>query len=153
MTTISPTPSPGRTAAALPAKPQPRVTAFSRPFWQACNAERLILQRCTAPDCRKWIFYPRVCCPHCGGGELSWEAAAGTGTVTTFTVVHRPHHESFYPEAPFVFAAVTLAEGPLIYTRIECDPHAVEGLIGTPVEVVFRPLSPTQKAPYFRPVA
>ncbi|MEP9347732.1 OB-fold domain-containing protein [Xanthobacter sp. KR7-225] len=136
-----------------PAKPAPRLSAINRPFWQACNDERLMLQRCAAPQCRRFVFYPRACCPHCGGGALTWEQASGAGTVTTFTVVHRPHHESFYAEAPFVFAAVTLDEGVLIYTRIECDPEAVDDLIGTPVEVVFRALSPTQKAPYFRPAA
>jgi uncharacterized OB-fold protein len=132
-------------------KPTPRISAFSRPFWQACNEERLVLQRCTAADCGKLIFYPRVCCPHCGGGELKWEQVSGRGSVTTFTIVQRPHHESFYAEAPFVFAAVALAEGAMIYTRIECDPAATDGLIGKPVTVVFRDLTEKQKVPFFAP--
>lgn len=132
-------------------KPLPRITAVNRPFWDACNEGRLVLQRCAAPGCQKAVYYPRVCCPYCGGGELRWTEASGKGCVTTFTVVHRPHHESFYDEAPFVFAAVTLDEGALIYTRIECDPYQVDGLLGRRVEVIFRDLGPSQKAPYFKP--
>lgn len=133
----------------MTSKPMPRMTTFSRPFWQGCNEGRLMLQRCTASDCGKFVFYPRVCCPHCGGGDLEWKEVSGRGKVTTFTIVQRPHHESFYAEAPFVFAAVTLAEGPMLYTRIECDPAATERLIGAPVHAVFRDLTDLQKVPFF----
>lgn len=136
----------------MTSKPMPRMTAFSRPFWQGCNEGRLMLQRCTASDCGKLVFYPRVCCPHCGGGDLKWEEVSGQGNVTTFTIVQRPHHESFYAEAPFVFASVTLSEGPMLYTRVACDPAATEGLIGTPVRVVFRDLTDNQKVPFFAPL-
>jgi uncharacterized OB-fold protein len=53
-------------------------------------------------------------------------------------------------EAPFVFAAVALDEGVLMYSRIECNPSDTDGLIGRRVGVVFRDLAATQKAPYFQ---
>jgi hypothetical protein len=41
-------------------KPQPRVTEINRPFWDACNSDRLMMQKCMAPQCGKMVFYPRV---------------------------------------------------------------------------------------------
>lgn len=132
-------------------KPSPRLTAVNRPYWEGCNADKLMLQRCTAEDCGQYIFYPRVCCPHCGDGNPVWEQVSGRGQVLSYTLVQRPHHESFYAEAPFVFAAVTLEEGPMIYTRIEVDADKAEGLNGRPVAVLFRDdQSPGQKLPFFR---
>jgi len=62
-------------------KPQPRVTALNRPFWDGCSEGRLLIQHC--PACAKSIFYPRVCCPFCQHGELDWVQASGNGKVIT----------------------------------------------------------------------
>lgn len=32
----------------MTAKPAPRVTDINRPFWEGCNAGKLMLQRCRA---------------------------------------------------------------------------------------------------------
>jgi hypothetical protein len=53
-------------------KPLPRVNAINRPFWEGCNRGELVLQQCDQPDCGRHIYYPRVCCPYCGGGDLTW---------------------------------------------------------------------------------
>jgi hypothetical protein len=134
----------------MSAKPLPRITAVNRPFWEACNEEVLLLQRCTAAGCGRAIFYPRVCCPHCGDGAPEWVESKGQGRVVTFTLVQRPHHDSFYAEAPFIFAAIELDEGVLLYSRLEAPPDDTDRLIGSRVEVVYRDLGPSQKAPYFR---
>ena len=62
-------------------------------------------------------------------------------------MVHRPHHEGFGPEAPYVFAAVELAEGPLMYSRLAGRPP--EDLIGRSVRSVFVDHGPQQKVPFF----
>ena len=74
--------------------PMPRPTATNRPFFEGCNAGVLRIQRCTAEGCRRPIFYPRVCCPHCGHGTLDWADCSGSGRVISFTVVHRPGHDA-----------------------------------------------------------
>ncbi len=89
-------------------KPQPRINNINRPFWEACNEERLLLQQCQSTACGRWIYFPRVCCPHCGGGDLSWKEASGKGRIETFTVVRRPQHPSFFAEAPYYVIAVRL---------------------------------------------
>ena len=50
-----------------PARPLPQINSINRPFWDACLAGRLDLQRCDSPSCGRYVYYPRVCCPYCGG--------------------------------------------------------------------------------------
>lgn len=131
------------------AKPGPRITAINRPFWESCNEDRLLLQRCRTETCGKWVYFPRVCCPHCGGGELAWEEASGQGEIVTFTIVRRPQHPSFLPEAPYVFAAIRLAEGPLMYSRVVGVTGEEPSLLGAAVAAVFVQHGPGQKLPFF----
>jgi len=131
-------------------KPLPRINAINRPFFVACNEGVLRLQRCQSEACGKHIYFPRVCCPHCGGGDLAWEAVSGRGTIRTHTLVRRPQHPSFFPEAPYVVLAVTLDEGPLMYTRLVDGVAEDADLIGRKVEVVFSDVAPGHKLPYFR---
>ena len=132
-----------------PAKPAPRLSKINRPFFAACNEDRFILQQCELPDCGRFVYFPRVCCPHCGGGDLAWRPVSGRGRIRTFTIIRRPQHPGFFPEAPYWFAAVELAEGPLMYSRIEGRPDPDANLIGRDVQAVFVPLTPNQKLPHF----
>lgn len=117
--------------------PQPYITDISLPFWDGCRAGRLMLQRCQDPACAHFVFYPRVCCPYCGGDALQWQQASGAGRLQSWTVVHRPGHAAFMPDVPYVFAAVTLAEGPLIYSRILVPPNEPMLAIGAELRIVF----------------
>lgn len=131
-------------------KPMPRITEFDRPFWEACNRGDLMLQQCGNPACGRHAFYPRVCCPYCGGGNLSWRKASGRGTIRSFTILHHAQHESFADELPYCFLAVDLAEGPLMFSRLQGDPPPGEPLLGRAVEVVFVEHTADQKLPFFR---
>ena len=131
-------------------KPLPRVNAINRPFWDGCNRGELVLQQCDDPACARFIYYPRVCCPYCGGGALSWKPVSGRGRIATFTIVHRPQHQSFFPEAPYYVIAVELEEGPLMYSRLAVSPASPERLLRRPVKVVFHDYMPQQKLPYFQ---
>ena len=128
-------------------KPSPRKTPISAPFWEGCNDGRLMLQRCADADCERYVYYPRACCPHCGGGALDWVEVSGKGRVISWTMVHRPHHAGFGAEAPYVFVAVALAEGPLMYSRLAGAPP--ENLIGRSVRAVFVVHGPDRKVPFF----
>jgi uncharacterized OB-fold protein len=116
------------------ARPLPRETALNLPFWDGCRAGVLRLQRCLS--CQQPVFYPRVCCPHCGHGELAWFDASGQGVIASWTVIHRPGHESFMADVPYIFAAVTLAEGPVMYGRLHLAADETPG-IGLAVTAVF----------------
>ncbi len=130
-------------------KPQPRVNALTRPFWDGANERRLMIQRCRAPDCGRAVFYPRVCCPHCKSPDLEWIAAAGTGRVISHTTVHRTHHDGFNAEAPYVFAAIELAEGPCMYAQMPGAPTDGRSLVGARVRVGFVEHGPQRLMPVF----
>ena len=117
--------------------PQPRITDINRSFWDGCRANRLMLQRCTA--CGRFVFYPRVCCPYCGCGDLAWQQASGEGRLQSWTVVHRAGHDAFQADTPYVFAAVTLAEGPVLHGRMLEPPDSPSLAVGSAVRVVFPP--------------
>jgi hypothetical protein len=51
--------------------------------------------------------------------------------------VHRPGHAAFLIEAPYVFVAAMLAEGPLMYGRMMVPPDAKSLSIGSKLRVVF----------------
>jgi len=132
-----------------PIKPGPRVNKINQPFWDACNRGEMRLQQCDASGCGKWTYFPRISCPYCGGGALSWKTASGLGTIVTYTRIHRPHHKAFLSEAPYYFIAVQLDEGPLMYSRLEHAGTATE-LAGERVKAFFVEQSPGQKLPFFR---
>jgi uncharacterized OB-fold protein len=129
-------------------KPQPRITELNRPFWAGCNDGRLMIQRCLA--CQERIFYPRVCCPFCGHGDVDWVEASGKGTVISHTTVHRTHHDGFNAEAPYVFAAIALEEGPCVFAQLNGAPTDDTSLIGRAVQVEFVPHGPGQRIAAFR---
>ena len=67
----------------------------------------LILQRCA--DCGYIANFHRLGCPNCLGRLEDFDVA-GTGEVTTFSIVHR-WLERFEPHLPIVLAVVRLDEG------------------------------------------
>jgi len=131
-------------------KPQPRINELTRPFWEGANKRKLMIQRCARPDCGKAVFYPRVCCPFCKGAELNWFEASGKGRVISHSTVHRTHHDGFNTEAPYVFAAVALDEGPCVYAQIPGAPVDGRSLVDQSVIVDFVEHGPGRRMPVFR---
>jgi uncharacterized OB-fold protein len=137
------------TTASSVLKPQPRVNELTLPFWEGANNGKLMIQRCARPECGRAVFYPRVCCPFCQGAELHWIEASGRGRVISHTTVRRTHHDGFNSDAPYVFAAVALDEGPCIYAQLPGAP--LEGsLIDRRVDVAFADHGPGRRMPMFR---
>jgi uncharacterized protein len=100
-------------------------------YQQALAQGRFLIQRCAA--CSRAVFYPRMICPHCGGGDLSWEEPSGRGTVYSTTVVRRK------PEAggDYNVALIDLEEGVRMMSRVEdAAPGAVR--IGMAVQARVR---------------
>jgi uncharacterized protein len=80
---------------------------------EALNEGRILIQRCSG--CGRAVYFPRELCPHCGHGELDWEAPAGTGTVYAVTTVRRK------PEAggDVNVSLIDLDEGVRLMSRVE----------------------------------
>ncbi|MCU1471735.1 MAG: Zn-ribbon OB-fold protein [Glaciihabitans sp.] len=90
----------------------------ARPFWEGVAQGELRLQRCQ--DCGRAVFYPRALCPYCHGDRLGWFVASGSGTVYSYTTVHRGFGE-FAGQAPYSLAVIDLDEGPRMLSRIVGD--------------------------------
>lgn len=72
--------------------------------------------------------------PGTSSTDWSYVPSNGTGTIKTFSVVHRSPSPDI--EAPYVLAVVALDEGWNYLTNIVgCDPEDLE--IGMPVTVTF----------------
>ncbi len=126
--------------------PVPVPDGDTRPFWDGVAQHKLMIQRCDS--CRQFVFYPRSICPHCFSDTLSWVEAQGTGTIYSYTVVHRAFGP-FAGQTPFVVAIVELAEGVRMMTRISGSaPDAVR--IGAQVQVVFVEADEGVTLPYFQ---
>ena len=126
--------------------PLPRPTRLSKPFWDACREERLLVQRCQ--DCQTYVFIPQPCCGNCLSENLEWVESSGRGTLYSFTTVHRPQQPSF--EVPYTVVVVELEEGyHMLSNLVGVEPEDVA--IGTPLEVVFEKRSDEITLPLFKP--
>lgn len=133
----------------MSAKPLPRVTEVTRPYWDAARQERLLLQRCTA--CATYIHYPRPWCPSCWSADLEWLDSPGRGRVHTFSVVHQPPFDAFR-DVPYVLAVIKLEEGPQIMANVvNIDPAEVH--VDLPVRVCFEEREGGFRIPQFEPDA
>ena len=131
-------------------KPLPSVSGETRPFWEACRREELLIQRCNS--CGEYQFYPRGICANCWTTDISWVKASGKGSVWTFTVTYQNRTAGFAEEAPYVLALVELEEGVKMFTNIvQCSPGEVS--IGMPVEVSFIKATDQISIPFFKPVS
>ena len=113
-------------------RPLPTPTEDSKPFWEACNRQELILQRCD--DCGFYRFPPSILCPRCTSTNYQWTKASGKAKIHTWEVTH----QAFYPafDTPFNVAIVELEEGPRIHTNIVgCKNEDIYA--GMPVELIF----------------
>lgn len=74
---------------------------------------RFCLQRCGG--CERFVFFPRVLCPHCGNDALTWVEASGRGTVYATTVVRKRPEEG----GGHNLCLVDLEEGVRMASRVE----------------------------------
>lgn len=88
-------------------------------FLNAWKNGQLVIQKCN--HCNKHIFYPRPMCPHCWSTDLNWEQVTGEAEVVSYSLVHRPNHQSFTSEVPIILAEIKLQEGVLMLARILGD--------------------------------
>ena len=135
--------------ATAPVKPEPVVAPWARPFWDAAARGVLAIQYCES--CRRFIFYPRVACPHCGSDNVVWREASGRATLYSFTIVENNAPSAFLADMPFVVAVVRLEEGVQMLSNIvDCDPATVRCDMN--LIVTFKRLNEAFVLPQFTPV-
>jgi uncharacterized OB-fold protein len=128
----------------------PSVTPETAPFWEACNREVFLLQRCES--CSKFQYHYRAQCSHCWSGDVADVPSSGTGTVWTFSVVHRNNTRAYRDRTPYAVVIVELEGGVKVFgALVEGDPESVE--IGMQVSLRFARAGTDQLIPVFVPAS
>lgn len=128
--------------------PRPIPEYGSEPFWEGCNEERLLMQRCM--DCGRLRWHPAPLCTYCQHDGHTWEPVSGRGRIHTWTVVTHPVHPGAVGRVPYVVVEVTLEEQSdlrLISNLIDAEPERIK--MGAPVRVSFVQQGDGQKLPVF----
>jgi len=129
------------------AKPLPEPGRDTKPFWDALNEGRLVIQQCAA--CGMLRHYPRPVCPACYSMEVQWHQVSGRGVIHSWTVAHHPFHPGFKAELPYVLATVDLEEGVRMVAQLR-DVALDAVTVGLPVQVDFERATPELTLPVFR---
>ncbi len=129
------------------APPGPTPRGEERRYFADLQERRLPFYRCGA--CATPQATPFVRCVVCGGTDAVREWAAGTGTVHSYTELHRPGHPAFADRVPYVIALVDLDEG--VRALADLRPLGREARIGQRVRAVFDELPDGTVLPRFEP--
>ena len=117
---------------------------LSKPFWDAVNEKRLVMQNCTA--CDKLQYPPQPACQVCGSAEqLEWKEVSGKGHIATYIVIEDGRLNRRMPDQPYNLALITLDEDPTVnfYSNLPGTPP-YEVPVGAAVEVMFEEVAPDQ---------
>ena len=131
---------------AAPTRLKPIVTLDIKFFWDACDKEQLVAERCS--HCQKFRFPPRPMCPHCHSTKREHVKLSGRGTVYTWIRPVHPKPVGF--NEPPIVALIELEEG----FRLVSNLYGIEFekiTLGMPVEVFFDATVGNRKVPVFRP--
>ena len=131
-------------------RPLPRVNAYmdTRPFWQAANNGKLLIQYCKESGKPQW--YPRPVSLATGRRNLEWREVCGRGKVYYWTVTYSawPGHED---RVPYICALVELDEGVRMLANL-LNVKGEDVKIGMPVQLCWERLSDEINYPAFEPV-
>ena len=125
---------------------------LTRPFWDAANDGRLVIQNCQA--CNKLQHPPVPICRQCRSGDnLEWKQMSGRGTIYNYGVVYDCPVRLLQEDQPFNVAMIMLDEDPGIqmYSHLPGTP-VDEVPVGASVEVIFEATANGQKVPEWQVV-
>jgi uncharacterized protein len=115
----------------------PRPSSYSRPFWEATRAKKLLIQYC--PRTGQYQFFPRPSSLFTGARDLEWREVSGRGEIFSYTVAHRGPG-AFHGHEPYLIVTVTLDVGVnVIADLVHCGLDEVR--IGMPVVPFWHALS------------
>jgi len=125
---------------------------LSKPFWDAANEGRLVIQNCQA--CDRLQHPPGPTCGQCRSGDgLEWKEMSGRGKIYNYAVVYDCPVRLLQEDQPFNLAVIMLDEDPGIqmYSHLPGTP-VDEVPVGANVVVEFEATANGQKVPEWRVV-
>ena len=118
-------------------KPVPVPDKLSKPFWDAVQQRRLVLQNCT--KCNRKQYPPEATCAKCGSTEhLEWREVKGKGKIHGYCVMHDSRLIPLHEDQPFNIVVIKLEEDPdiMFFSHLPGTPPD-EVPMGATVELVF----------------
>lgn len=118
-------------------RPIPVPNELTKPFWDAANEKKLVVQNCTS--CNINHYPPKQRCSNCDStSPLQWKEVEGKGHIDVFFVIRDSRIRGFRSAQPINFAVITLDEDPGInfLSNLPGTP-AGQVPVGATVEVVF----------------
>ena len=127
------------------AKPLPKITKLTKPFWDHAKAGRVAVQLCR--DCGDVRFPPSPVCPRCLSSDQGWRITSGRGTLESWVEFHRSYWPGFANDVPYQVCLVRLFEGPVLVSNLV---GPIDGArLGAPVRAVFEPVTDEITLPKF----
>ena len=117
---------------------------LTKPFWDACNERRLVLQNCAA--CERLQDPPAQRCDKCGlADNFEWKEVQGRGHIDVYFVIRDSRIKGFRSAQPINFAVITLDEdlGINFLSNLPGTPPG-EVPVGAQVELIFEETSTGQ---------
>ena len=133
----------------LLAKPLPEPTPLAQPFWDALKQGEMRLQCCDG--CGHFNHPPLIACPRCHGRGLTWKKVAQTGTLYSYTIVHRPPMAAFKGDVPYAVGLIDIDDTDARLLSTVLAP--LDQLrIGMRLQLVFEEASPAITLFKFKPL-
>lgn len=120
--------------------PLPDVSSIDKPFWDAVQENKLLIQKCK--QCGRLQFLPRPVCLDCFSMNLGWQESKGLGKIYSFSFIFVPVQPALRKRVeetgvPIIYAAVDLDEGVRVLSEIvDCEMDEIR--LGSDVRVCFR---------------
>jgi uncharacterized OB-fold protein len=111
----------------------PLPNEFNRPFF---TAGQLCVQRCE--ECQLVQHPPMDICRRCQSQQFAYEPSVGTGSISTFTIVHHAVDRRLEDAVPYNVVVVSLDDHPeVLVVGNVIDAAADELAIGARVRCTF----------------
>ena len=125
----------------------------SKPFWDAANEGRLVIQNCKS--CNRLQHPPAPTCDQCGSGDnLEWKEMSGRGKIYNYGVVYDCPVRLLQDEQPFNLVVITLDEDPGIQMYSHLPGTPVDDVpVGASVQVIFEKTANGQMVPEWQVVS
>ncbi|WP_164512394.1 Zn-ribbon domain-containing OB-fold protein [Oceaniglobus ichthyenteri] len=130
--------------------PLPEITDQTRPFWDAANENKLVMQKCTR--CGTVNFPPKPWCIECGSRDIPWTEVGPGGTVYSFTISRSVamNWPDWDKQLPVILCLVDVDDGARMYAQVvDCAPEKIA--IGMRLKATFAPIGDGVSIPKFVP--
>ena len=134
-------------------KPSPVSDEVSKPFWDACNDGRLVVQNCTT--CNRLQHPPQKTCAECGSEHnLEFREMSGHGKIHGYCVSHDSRVMMLQAIQPFNLAVIELDDDPAIKMLSHLPGTPTDEIpVGATVQVEFEETYNGQKVAEWRVVS